>query len=82
MLNDLWAYKVDTNQWTWIAGAPIANPNGFTGDRNVWMPKATPRPRFGAGLQYDPSINMLYMFGGAIVKGTTSSFMNVVISCH
>jgi hypothetical protein len=77
-LNDLWAYKVENNQWSWIAGAPIVNPSGFLGDRNVWMPKASPKPRYGAGLVYDPVINMLYMFGGGSMKGTTLNVLNVL----
>ena len=31
ILNDLWVYKISTNQWTWVAGSATANQTGEYG---------------------------------------------------
>jgi hypothetical protein len=31
ILNDLWVYKISTNQWTWVAGSKTANQTGEYG---------------------------------------------------
>lgn len=41
ILNDLWVYKIGTNQWTWVAGSSTANQTGDYGAQPFVGPPST-----------------------------------------
>jgi hypothetical protein len=41
ILNDLWVYKISTNQWTWVAGSTTANQTGEYGLQPFVGPPST-----------------------------------------
>jgi len=41
ILNDLWVYKISTNQWTWVAGSKTANQTGAYGTQPFVGPPST-----------------------------------------
>ncbi len=41
ILNDLWVYKIGTNQWTWVAGSKTANQTGDYGTQPFVGPPTT-----------------------------------------
>jgi hypothetical protein len=41
ILNDLWVYKVSTNEWTWVAGSSTANQTGDYGTQPFVGPPTT-----------------------------------------
>ena len=41
ILNDLWVYKISTNQWTWVAGSKTANQTGDYGTQPFVGPPTT-----------------------------------------
>jgi hypothetical protein len=41
ILNDLWVYKISTNQWTWVAGSKTANQTGDYGAQPFVGPPTT-----------------------------------------
>jgi hypothetical protein len=41
ILNDLWVYKISTNQWTWVAGSKTANQTGEYGLQPFVGPPST-----------------------------------------
>ena len=41
ILNDLWVYKISTNEWTWVAGSKTANQTGDYGAQPFVGPPTT-----------------------------------------
>jgi hypothetical protein len=41
ILNDLWVYKISTNEWTWVAGSKTANQTGDYGTQPFVGPPTT-----------------------------------------
>jgi hypothetical protein len=41
ILNDLWVYKISTNEWTWVAGSKTANQTGNYGAQPFVGPPTT-----------------------------------------
>lgn len=62
-LNDLWKYNISTNEWTWIKGSNLANPNGTYGTIGVSAPGNNPGGRHGGGAWTDGAGN-LWLIGG------------------
>lgn len=64
VLNDLWKYTPNTNQWTWMKGSPIIKESGIYGIKGVADNLNTPGARLGSVSWVDASGN-LWLFGGA-----------------
>jgi N-acetylneuraminic acid mutarotase len=63
LLNDLWKFTVDNDQWTWVAGSDKANaPGAYEGDTGP-TPDKVPAARSGAVSWIDSAGN-LWLFGG------------------
>jgi len=63
--NDLWMYKVTTNQWTWVSGDSILNPPGNWGTIGVSAPTNIPSGRLGNLAWADEHNCRIYFWGGA-----------------
>jgi hypothetical protein len=50
ILNDLWVYKISTNQWTWVAGSATANQTGEYGLQPFVGPPSTTGAAGNVGL--------------------------------
>jgi len=61
--NDLWLYRLTTNQWTWISGDSINGATGSWGTLGVSSPSNKPNGRMGSVAWTDSSCH-LYLFGG------------------
>lgn len=61
-LNDLWKYNINTNQWTWIAGAKIKDQAGSPGSKGIASKSNYPSARrLAIGIQTESKV---WMFGG------------------
>ena len=63
LLNDLWKYNPSTNQWTWVSGSELLNPNGVYGTLGTAAASNVPGGRQAASSWIDASGNFL-LFGG------------------
>ena len=63
LLNDLWQYSPDTNQWTWISGVNTTNSHGVYGTRGAATNSTQPGARL-CGLSWVDSSDNLWLFGG------------------
>ncbi len=64
LLNDLWRYDTNTNQWTWISGSQSAGTtNGVYGTKGVANPSNFPGSRDSSHLWVDTN-NHLFLHGG------------------
>lgn len=63
LLNDLWQYNPDSNQWTWMNGSVAINDIGSYGTNAVAASSNQPGGRTGAIGWIDGSDN-LWLFGG------------------
>jgi hypothetical protein len=61
--NDLWQYKLSTNQWTWISGNYTKNVNGVYGTKGTPSSSNVPGSRSSAVSWLDLQGN-LWLFGG------------------
>jgi N-acetylneuraminic acid mutarotase len=68
-LNDLWKYS--GGQWTWVAGANLANQAGTYGTQGTAAPGNVPGARLGAASWY--AGGYLWLFGGYGVDSTGAS---------
>lgn len=75
-LNDLWTYRTNSNTWTFMAGDIAPDSNGRADLRNIYSPSFTPRSRFSASIAFDPLKNVLYMFGGASIRISSTQNYN------
>jgi hypothetical protein len=70
LLNDLWTYNTNTNQWTWVAGSKFANVTGSYGTIKVSNGSANfPGGRQQAMSWIDLSGNF-WLFGGFDLDST------------
>ncbi|MBP6455136.1 MAG: gliding motility-associated C-terminal domain-containing protein [Chitinophagaceae bacterium] len=65
-INDMWRYKISTNEWTWMNGPQgTTNPSGVYGTKGVPSPLNYPDAiGFGSNCWTD-SAGFLWLFGGA-----------------
>jgi N-acetylneuraminic acid mutarotase len=64
LLNDLWKFDTNTNQWTWVTGSTSAGQiNGVYGTKGVANPSNVPGSRDEAHLWVDTN-NHLFLHGG------------------
>jgi hypothetical protein len=63
LLNDLWRYDINTQQWTWMSGAAIAEQLGAYGSQQVPAAGFYPGSRWGSSGWSDSNGN-LWFFGG------------------
>ncbi|MDD3265564.1 MAG: kelch repeat-containing protein [Burkholderiales bacterium] len=61
-LNDLWKYNINTNQWTWVAGAKIKDQAGVPGLKGAVSANNYPSARrMAVSIQTESKV---WMFGG------------------
>lgn len=75
-LNDLWAYDVKQNIWTFMTGDIAPDSGGRSGTRNVYSPSYLPRARMDSSLVYNPSRNGLLLFGGLFLRASSPILYN------
>jgi N-acetylneuraminic acid mutarotase len=63
MLNDIWKYNPLTNEWTWINGSNLHNPDYNYGTQAIAASTNTPNGRYGSGSWRDANGNF-WLFGG------------------
>jgi hypothetical protein len=63
ILGDLWKYNIATQQWTWVSGSNLANPNGVYGTLGTAAAANVPGARQAAVLWVD-STGTVWLFGG------------------
>jgi N-acetylneuraminic acid mutarotase len=70
LLNDLWTFNINTNQWTWIAGSKTVNPTGHYGTLGT----ANGQSNFPGGRQASMSwldlAGNFWVFGGFDLDST------------
>jgi N-acetylneuraminic acid mutarotase len=71
VLNDLWKYNPNTNEWTWMSGSNIVNQQGIYGTKGVPDPANIPGSRYGAVSWTDAAGNF-WLFGGFGNDGVSS----------
>ncbi|MGB8958664.1 MAG: kelch repeat-containing protein [Candidatus Aminicenantales bacterium] len=62
-LSDLWRYRPETNEWTWVSGNTGPYWSGFYGTKGIPDPSNKPGARYKAVSWADSSGN-LWLFGG------------------
>lgn len=62
-LNDVWKYKIATNEWMWIKGSNTVNQPGIYGTVGVMAPANTPAAKWGIASWMD-NTGALWTFGG------------------
>lgn len=73
ILNDVWTYNPDTNQWTWVSGSNESNAFGIYGAINSFG--GTPGARLDATGWVDNS-NNLWIFGGKGNAESNNGYLN------
>ena len=63
LLNDLWKFKVSTNEWTWINGSDIIDQAGIYGTKGVSSNNNIPGARSFSSILKDFDGNLI-LFGG------------------
>jgi N-acetylneuraminic acid mutarotase len=74
-LNDLWKYKIATNQWTWVGGANTVNQTGVYGTMGVPDANNMPGARYQSVSWTDANGNF-WLFGGAGYDSSSSGGLN------
>lgn len=62
ILNDLWKYNLQSNEWTWLKGS-FQNQEGHYGELGNEAPENIP-PARSLGASWTDSLGNLWMFGG------------------
>ena len=78
---DLWSYNLTTttNSWCWIAGENSGNMNGVYGTMDAPDVNNFPGGRRRMSMVFNPSVNVLYIFGGYGYPGTVAT---AGLYCH
>jgi hypothetical protein len=79
-LNDLWKYKVSTNEWTWVSGDDISDQPGIYDKKFEYSELNKPGARFLAVNWIDAAGN-LWLMGGSGLAGTGQGFLNDLWRC-
>ena len=75
-LNDLWKFKIATNEWTWVHGSDVINQAGVYGTKGVSSINNLPGARSNSTILKDSDGNLI-LFGGNGYDATgTSSYLN------
>ena len=75
-LNDLWNFKVATNEWTWVQGSDIVNQAGIYGTKGISSNNNVPGSRTFSSILKDFDGNLI-LFGGLGYDATgSSSYLN------
>jgi N-acetylneuraminic acid mutarotase len=74
-LNDLWKYKLTTNEWAWVSGANTVNQTGVYGSQGVPHGDNVPGARYEGVCWTDASDN-LWLFGGQGYDSSTFGYLN------
>jgi N-acetylneuraminic acid mutarotase len=77
LLNDLWKYDPEANEWTWISGSHIGEQVGVYGTKGVADSSNVPGARSGAVSWIDAS-GSFWLFGGEGIFSvdTTGNWFN------
>lgn len=75
VLNDLWRYNINTNEWAWISGSNTAGQTGNYGTIGIPASNNTPGAR-QAGAAWSNGSGDLWLFGGDGV-GSSGPFNDV-----
>lgn len=75
LLNDLWMYNPDSNQWTWESGSFMPNAMGNYGSKGVAASSNMPGARRD-GIGWIDANGNLWVFGGAGNGATTNGNLN------
>jgi len=63
LLNDVWRFRPNQQDWTWVSGPQTIGGNGVYGTRGVITAGSIPGARYGATAWGD-GVGRLWMFGG------------------
>lgn len=63
LLNDVWKYDLDENEWTWVGGSSSPNANGTYGTLGLPDEANTPGARTNA-VAWTDAAGRFYVFGG------------------
>lgn len=74
VLNDLWKYNLESNQWIWLKGDFSKDSLGYYGERYIASPRNVPGARTGASLSFDMAGQLLFVFGGLGYTNTPLSY--------
>ena len=77
LLNDLWKYSINTNEWTWISGDSISRQTGKYGTKGISSPDNIPGSREGSVGWKDLDDN-LWLYGG---RASTVNLFNDLWKC-
>jgi len=75
ILNDLWKYDINTNQWTWMKGYQYVFGAGVYGTKGVPSALNTPGSRMGSVSWKDLAGN-LWLWGGNGISETPGGILN------
>ncbi len=62
--NDLWRYRIATNDWTWMSGTNLNNDVGSTGQRCSSSSNYVPASRYESRATWKRGCNNFEVFGG------------------
>jgi hypothetical protein len=72
---EIWKFRIETNEWAWIAGDTMKNSIGVFGTKGIPGPSTKPGTRSGAAGWFDTNGN-LYIFGGVGPTSYGSGYLN------
>ena len=77
LLNDLWRYNSDTNQWAWMSGADLMDQIGTYGTRGTADVANMPGAR-SESISWSDDFGNLWLFGGEVKdsQGNWGYFLN------
>lgn len=81
ILNDLWKYDPQTNQWTWVKGGQTVNQYGNYGARGTASLSNTPGAKY-MGISWKDMYGDLWIFGGYGFNGSAAGYMNDLWKYH
>jgi N-acetylneuraminic acid mutarotase len=81
LLNDIWKYDPDINQWAWISGAKLVNQVGVYGIKGAYSPEYYPGSRAGSAGWID-SYENVWLFGGTGLGEATGGYLNDMWRFH
>ena len=75
-MSDVWRYRVDQRDWTWLAGSSIGNQVGRFESKGIESITATPGSRSDAAGVYHEETKCFYMWAGwGFASGTTAGYL-------
>lgn len=75
LLNDLWKFNPNTNEWTWMNGTNGTNQNGIYGTKGIAHPSNRPGGR-SDGITWTDTLGNLWLFAGQGYGVSGSGYLN------